>query len=856
MSELDAEMLSDFLVEAFEQVEVLDQELVRLEADPDNREVLDVVFRVMHTLKGGAGFLGLQKLEGIAHHAETILARVRDEGMTVTAERVDLLLESADAVRVIVHSLDSQQDEGPNGWDDLIERLEEAVHSGPEGDAETDPESAETEEPVNSEMEALRVFQEELMAAMDRPVKATPKSPEPEVSKEKPAAPSGNGAAGQVRVRVDLLDKLMNLVGELVLSRNQILQIAGGLEDGHLSSACQRINLVTSELQEHIMQTRMQPVGTILKRFPRLVRDLAAQTGKDVRLLLEGQDTGLDRTVVEAIKDPLTHILRNSIDHGIELPEDRRRAGKPPQGTIHIRAYHEGGQVTIEFSDDGRGVDTEKVRKRALERGLIDSQQAERMSERDVLQLLFEPGFSTASEVTNLSGRGVGMDVVRTSTEKIGGTMDLQSVEGRGTIVKLRIPLTLAIIPALVVEAGGERYAIPQVNLQELVRLESSESLDYLYEAEVYRLRGQLLPLLRLREVLGLEPKDEEREVNIVVLSFDSLTFGLIVDGICDTEEIVVKPLSSELKRLMVYAGATIMGDGRVSLILDVGGLARATNLRVEEQQKKERERSLRTSEPDSQAILLFTLGDQQRFGIPLSLVSRLEEFERAQIEHLSNQMVIQYRGHLLPLYELSRELGCGGGLDSESLFVLVFESGGNRLGLVVDRILDVVEERLMVESSSDNFGPVLGSAVVAGKAVSIIDTEAVIRRLQPHWFEGATERPQLGGHRVLMVAGNSFRSCLVKSHLQTGGFQLIQTEDFEVALSREQLNDGAFDCLLVDPEQPAFASYRKRLLELRERLPIVTLTPTEETSWGAISDLGRSQLLAQLQKICKGAAA
>ncbi len=467
---------------------------------------------------------------------------------------------------------------------------------------------------------------------------------------------------GSLRVDVGLLDKLMNLVGELVLARNQILQFTATQTDGTFTGATQRLNLVTSELQEGVMKTRMQPIGNIWNKFPRIVRDLATQCGKQVRIEMEGKETDLDKTIIEAIKDPLTHVVRNSVDHGIELPDVRAQRGKPVEGVLRLRAYHEGGQINIEISDDGAGIDPVKIRSKAVERGVITSEQAARLGDHEAARLVFLPGFSTAETVSNISGRGVGMDVVKTNIEKIGGQVDIQSKVGEGTVLKIKIPLTLAIIPALIVTGGRtERYAIPQVNLLELVRLETgqgSQSIERIQDAPFYRLRGNLLPLVYLDETLKLQGEADAEAANIVVLKADDRQFGLVVNAISDTEEIVVKPLGKQLKGVSVFAGATIMGDGKVALILDVLGIAQRSRVVSEL-----RDRALADAEAhhgaaeadDSQTLLLFRVGEKDRMAIPLRMVARLEEFPAAQIEQSGDRDVVQYRGEILSIVNLAR---------------------------------------------------------------------------------------------------------------------------------------------------------------------------------------------------------
>ncbi len=503
------------------------------------------------------------------------------------------------------------------------------------------------------------------------------------------------------------------------------------------------------------MKTRMQPIGNVWSKFPRVVRDVAALLNKNVRLDMEGQDTELDKTVLEAIKDPLTHIVRNSVDHGIEMPAERKAAGKSAEGRLLLRAYHEGGQVVIEISDDGKGIDTDRVRQKAIERGLITDAQAAKMSEREIVDLVFLPGFSTAEVVTNFSGRGVGMDVVKTNIEKIGGTVDLHSERGQGTTLKIKIPLTLAIVPALIVTCGPERYAIPQVNLLELVRLEEEDAaraIENVHGSPVYRLRGKLLPLVNLRELLKLGPRDAASEggkessksVNIVVLQAESRHFGLVVESVQDTEEIVVKPLAAQLKHLSVFAGTAIMGDGRIALILDVMGIGRTSGMMSETTGRVLREEAskagAKTEKP--QSLLLVRHGDGGRLGIPLAVVARLEEFQRQQIEQVGDRSVIQYRNKILPLFHLSRVVGGQNasqlGIDSKEVHagsdlvrVVVYSRDGRNVGLVVDEIIDITDEAVTVTGVASRPG-VKSTAVIQGKVTEILDMEQIIRTVLP----------------------------------------------------------------------------------------------------------------------------
>jgi two-component system chemotaxis sensor kinase CheA len=538
-----------------------------------------------------------------------------------------------------------------------------------------------------------------------------------------------------LRVDVVLLDKLMNLVGELVLVRNQILQFATTETQASFVGATGRLNLVTSELQEGVMKTRMQPIGNIWSKFPRLVRDLATACEKRVRIEMEGKETDLDKTIIEAIKDPLTHVVRNSVDHGIERPEERAAKGKPAEGRIRLRAFHESGQINIEISDDGAGIDAAKVRDKALQRGLLSSDQARSMKDHELVRLIFLPGFSTADQITNVSGRGVGMDVVKTNIERIGGQVDIQSAFGEGTTLKIKIPLTLAIIPALMVASGGDRYAIPQLSLVELLRLEAEQArtqIERIDGTPFYRLRGHLLPLVYLQQELGVAAREAEA-TNIVVLKAADRQFGLVVEEVHDTEEIVVKPLGKQLNGVKVFAGATILGDGTVALILDVLGIAHRANVVTDMRDKAgrvvvetEAERAV-----DAQPLLLFRVGSGERMAIPLNVVARLEEFQRTSIERSGGRDVVQYRNAIMPLLNLAEFFGVDREAAADVQHVIVFRDSARSIGLVVDQILDIITEPVEIQRASQRAG-ILGSVVLQQKVTDLVDALAVIRAHDP----------------------------------------------------------------------------------------------------------------------------
>ncbi|MCB1021651.1 MAG: chemotaxis protein CheW [Bryobacterales bacterium] len=796
------EIIKEFLVESAENLNQLDHDFVELEQRPEDRDLLSSIFRTIHTIKGTCGFLGFGTLEAVTHRAENILSQLREGERELTAPVTTLLLETVDVVKRILSSIEQTGEEGKDEFAELRDRLQ-AVCDGAE------PETRSAVEPLAAEPEAEPAI--EAQAEED-----AAEAPEPEVAPEKvvaapvasappvkPAAekatsdedhPVRLGAAdSNIRVSVDLLDSLMNLVGELVLARNQILQFTHTQEDSGFVNASQRLNLITTELQADVMKTRMQPIRVVWNKLPRVVRDLGQAFGKQIELQMEGADTELDKTIIEAIKDPLTHIIRNSCDHGIETPETRALAGKPAKGHLLLKAYHEGGQVNIEIVDDGGGIDPQKLKQKALQKGQITPDQAERMTDREALDLIFLAGLSTAAKVTNVSGRGVGMDVVRTNIEKIGGSIDLQSTVGRGTTIKIKIPLTLAIIPALVVACGGERFAIPQVNLLELVRIEPGrdQQIESIQGAPVYRLRGKLLPLIYLDDVLRLaSARAEQESVNIVVLQADEQTFGLVVDGVQDTAEIVVKPLSKLLKSLAYYAGATIMGDGRVALILDVLGLAQMGGVIGETRQHGTLSYEMQgESASEKQAVLLFRAGAEERVAVPLALVDRLEEFPRERIEMSGGRPVVQYRNKILPLFSLAEFLGRGASAElPDKVQAIVFTEGSKRLGVIVDEIVDIVDESIQVRARSSRRG-VMGSAVVDGMVTDFIDLQAIIEEVDKSWF--GRRREERAGARVLIAEPSPFSRGLMRNYLEMAGYRVVEAGSCEEAFERLS-RDGA----------------------------------------------------------------
>jgi two-component system chemotaxis sensor kinase CheA len=793
------EIVQEFLVESYENLDQLDSDLVALEQQPGSRELLASVFRTIHTIKGTSGFLAFSRLEAVAHVGENLLARLRDGQIVMTPVTTDVLLRMVDTIRELLSKIEANHTEDGvevaavvaairavlDGEEPVLPAADGAgvevpaappvavaaplveVAPEPEPVVETVPEAPAAQpvvEPVTelAAQPAVEPVVEVVAAPEPEPVVAEPVVPEPvaevpaapaaAAAPAAPAAPAGGGAPAEkasaaestIRVDVELLESLVRQAGELVLARNQILQRAGALRDEDLTRACHRLNLVASEMQESVMRTRMQAIDHLWSKLPRVVRDLGNMLNRKIKLEMEGGDTELDRTLLEAVKDPLTHIVRNAVDHGIEPPEVRVAAGKNEIGTLKLRAAHEGGQVVVEIRDDGKGIDPVIIGSKAVEKGLVSAVKLETLTPNDILQFLFLPGFSTAAKVTNVSGRGVGMDVVKTNIERIGGSVDVESVVGQGTVWRLRIPLTLAIVPALTVECAGQRYAMPQVNLLELVSLDTEKmgkAIEDVGGAKVYRLRGALLPLIRLEEALELKrPTDVELPTNLViaVLECDGRRFGLLVDRVLDTEEIVVKPLSGALKAIGAYAGATILGDGRVSLILDVQSLARRTMRSDGIDHANDQAAAEQAASSDGQRLLVVGLGGNRRVAIPLDVVTRLEEFKTESIERVGRREVVRYRGEILPLVRLSQHLG-GGSRSSysqeevTSVPGVVYSARGRSVAIVVDEIVDIVSGQ-DAHSDIDDAG-LVGSAVIRDRVTELLDVRSAILAADPHFF-------------------------------------------------------------------------------------------------------------------------
>lgn len=968
------DLLNEFLTETSESIDVVDVELVKLEQDPNNKAVLDNIFRLVHTIKGTCGFLGLPRLESVAHASENVLGKFRDGELQVTESSVTVILESLDRIKDILAGLEETEEEPEGDDSNLIDRLD-AIAEGAEAPAPAEDDIVEAEivdtglgrplkagevtleeleaafaaapgpgDASDSADEAMSDAEAEMAAAMEAEmagssggadiVEANTSASEPlynriggedavavmahlmatrlpndpklakffkdspleqrkgritgimtalykddldsadsvarmlvntpgfddasfdallafmksvmvecqvdtdtrdeaimtfelvreaviASSKAKEAAATTKGPSDtkrtsqSIRVSVDLLEDLMNMVSELVLTRNQLLQISRDMDNSELGVPLQRLSQCTTELQEGVMKTRMQPIGNAWAKLPRIVRDLTVELDKKIELDMRGAETELDRQVLELIKDPLTHMVRNSADHGIEMPAERLAIGKPETGTIVLDAYHEGGHIIVEIRDDGRGISAEKLSKKILEKGLATESELSEMSDNQIQKFIFHPGFSTAEKITSVSGRGVGMDVVRSNIEKIGGTIDMTSVEGKGSTFQIKIPLTLAIVSALIVKAQGERFAIPQISVLELVRAsaDSEHRIEKIKDAPVLRLRNRLLPLVYLNEVLGFSQREDmesrdDRDDFIIVAQVGAYTFGIVVDQVFDTEEIVVKPVAPILKDISVYSGNTILGDGSVIMILDPNGIAALSNASASDQHDdvKEEEVVHKASSDENESLLVFRAGSENNKAVQLSLVARLEDIDVDTIEISNGRHVVQYRGALMPIIKAdpSMELVTEGRQP-----VLVFTDREYTMGLAVDQIMDIIDDRLDIKLASDN-DAIVGSAVVDGSTTEIVNVAYYLSQAFSDWLKSRDTSedvsPAKDAH-VLLVDDSDFFRSMVRPVLTVAGYKVTAVSSVAKALDLRE--DGImFDLIISDIEMPDMTGF------------------------------------------------
>jgi two-component system chemotaxis sensor kinase CheA len=832
------DLLREFLTETSEHLDTVDLELVRFEQDPNNQTILRNIFRLVHTIKGTCGFLGLPRLEALAHAAETLMGKFRD-GMPVTTQAVTVILATLDRIKEILAALESTAAE-PQGWDaDLIGDLERmTTEEVPPPPAASVPSAPEVTPPAGNL--GYKVLERALKpgeVSLDDLERAFRETPGPaDVAPEKPvAAPAAAAALSRavaapgekkvarhdriesapesaeaaiakvqtIRVNVDTLEHLMTMVSELVLTRNQLLEIARRQDDNAYKVPLQRLSHVTAELQEGVMKTRMQPIGNAWQKLPRVIRDLSSELSKKIELVMQGAETELDRQVLEVIKDPLTHMVRNSADHGIETPLERKAAGKPDRGTIRLNAYHEGGTITIEISDDGKGLDYAAIRKKALERGVTTEVELERMSDAQIAKFIFHPGFSTAKAITAVSGRGVGMDVVKTNIELIGGTIEIRSEEGRGTTFTIKIPLTLAIVAALIVSARDQRFAIPQVAVLELVRVKpgSDHAIERINGTPVLRLRDRLLPIVPISKVLGLAGAEAEAgdEGFVVVTQVGRQRFGILVDGVFHTEEIVVKPMSSKLRHIQLFSGNTILGDGAVVLIIDPNGIARMVGSGSGDNRFHMEETEHASADvSETVTLLVFRSGGESHKAVPLSLVTRLEEVDASKIEWVGGRPLIQYRGRLMPLVPADADIA----IRREGTQALVVFSDGERsMGLAVDEIVDIVDDALDIELIADR-SDLVGSAVIRGRATEIVNIGHYLPLAHDDWTRPGSSKTASATRTLLLVDDSAFFREMLTPVLKAAGYKVLSVGSAEEAATA--LASGAHvDVLVTDIEMP-----------------------------------------------------
>jgi two-component system chemotaxis sensor kinase CheA len=881
-------IVAEFIVESREHLVDVENQLLAIEAagaDID-AELVNTVFRAVHSIKGAAGFLGFTVLGQLAHSLENALNLVRNRELIPDAANVDIMLRAADTLRAMVddihhsndvdisHHVTELQQVVDGNVPPVREASPAATLEASTGSAETSAPTPSVTAPATTKPEAASGPQQ---VATDQPLPAetssavpvSSDSPPPTAAESTNSPPAGPTAAKResvdastkpatntplsspadtsIRVSVRLLDSLMNLAGELVLSRNQLVQKVGSDRTLGLDSVAARLDQVTSELQEAIMQTRMQVVGTVFGKFPRVVRDLSRQLGKQCELTVEGEEVELDKSIIEAIGDPLTHLVRNSVDHGVESPQERTAAGKQPVGSVILRAFHQAGKVNISITDDGAGIDAGRLKEKAISRGIITQEQAAEIGEREALRLIFHPGFSMAKAVTDVSGRGVGMDVVKTNIEKLGGAVGIETELGRGTTINVKLPLTLAIVPSLIVRCAQRRFAIPQTNIRELVRIKQSEvasRIERVKDAEVFRLRGRLLPLLRLNAALNIgTPNDQATSaVNIIVVEAGHLQYGLIVDGLHDSEEIVVKPLGRHMQECHTLAGATILGDGQVALILDAAGIAAHSELALPEEHDRTAHGVATTySSADIQTSLLFTNHPDEQFGIPMEAISRLERVRTEQIDSVGGMEVLQYRGASLTLLSLEKHISARPRLEADRVYVVVFAVQEREVGLIVPRLIDIREISTNVDTVTFREPGVIGSLETDDSATRLLDLYELTKLAHPDWFveQQAPTTGFISQHSVpaepariptILVAEDSgfFRRQVI-GFMEEAGYDVVACEDGLDAWNKLQECGHEVDVVVTDIEMPNLDGCQLALRIKQDEslchLPIVALT-------------------------------
>jgi len=871
------ELLGEFVVEANEHLADIENQFLSIEesgADIDV-DLINEVFRGIHSIKGAAGFMGLTKVNDLSHSLENLLNMMRNNELTPTSPMIDTMLQAADALQDLINNVENSNDVDVS---EHVKALEVFATGEAPTEAAPTAEIVEVDEEEDMDAAIAKAF------AAQAAKKTTKKSAEPDPTPEPtpapqaeapaPAAPTPVAAkkkevqkdAGEkkstapeanIRVPVGVLDKLMNLAGELVLSRNQLMQAISSKDRSGLDAIASHLDQVTTEVQESIMQTRMQQIGSVFSKFPRIVRDLSSKLTKQCALNIKGKEVEVDKTIIEAIGDPLTHLIRNSVDHGVELPADRVKAGKPAEGTMDLRAFYQAGKVRIEIEDDGAGIPPEKLREKAVSKGILTQEQADEMNDREAIRLIFHPGFSMAEKVTDVSGRGVGMDVVKTNISKLGGTVDVESTVGKGTLIIITLPLTLAIIPSLIVQCQDDRFAIPQVNIAELVRVRAEEvdqRISQVQDAKVLRLRGNLLPLIELSDALeitdvseakgpfnsGNETANEEtasdedeprKAMNIIVVETGNQRFGIIVDGLHDSEEIVVKPLSRHLQSCPCLSGATILGDGHVALILDVPGMAAHQEIRSDEELNAEEAKAAVNRDEESQYMLLFSNHENEHFAVSMDIISRIERIRAEQIDSVGGYELLQHGSSTMPLIRLEKCITTETPEPAKRIYVIVFEANGKEVGLVVPTLEDIREVTTVIDQTTFIERGILGSMVLDKKTTRYIDLFEIAEIAHPEWFEDQVsvvaeddDSPPV----VLLAEDSTFFRKQVASMMKDRGYEVIDCEDGLIAWETLQSGEHNFDIVVTDIEMPNMNGFEfaERIKQSQwSYLPVIALT-------------------------------
>jgi two-component system chemotaxis sensor kinase CheA len=845
------DLLKDFLVESAESIDTVEARLVQFEQDPSDKDILNSIFRLVHTMKGTCGFIGLTRLQRIAHVSESLIGKLRDQG-SGDRTSVTLILSAIDRIHLILKSLEETGLEPEGDDEDLIDLIEIELTRGIQKPAASDQihdaqpiaqpphEQVQQEQPPHEQPQhtgPVTTKAQELSAVSSNGTK--PKKQNGQAKRDsanKISAPARE--ATTIRVSIDVLERIMTLASELVLTRNQLLELARLLDEDNLSTTLQRLSAITSDLQQNVMQARMQPIGRLFENLPRLVRDLSLELGKQIDLVTLGSETEIDRQLIELIRDPILHLIRNCADHGLEMPMERLALGKSEKGTIKIQAGHDAGYITIVISDDGRGLNIEKIRSKAISSGLVSEGDAERLPEEELYKFIFAAGFSTAQQVTNVSGRGVGMDVVRENIESIGGSISLGSTTGKGTSFRLKIPLTLAIAPALIVYVCGQKFAIPQAAVIEAVSIwdDEGERIASVQGTKMLRLREQMVPLIELSTMIDLQPSEDDPDSKVhrlaILLRHGEGMFGILVDRVAETQEIVLKPLGSSMGQVSIFSGNTILGDGSVVLILSPNGLATEMGLDTTSQRGNRAFDQSVILPQEEKRLILFNAGSAVLKAIPLSLVSRIEAVEQSELINLDGECVLQHRGNLMPVIDLGKVLNTR----TTGLHVLVIDVGGEPFGLLVEEIRDIVNSTIDIQVTGKT-PSTIGSAMIENEATELIDLPYYMSKARPNAFSRGHARRLT----VLLVDDKPFFRDMLTPVIAAAGYEVHSAASAQQILDYVQ-QGIAFDVLVTDIDMPGMNGYElaKTLHQdpNHRNLPIIALDahPSEKVKAAALS--------------------